>query len=57
RANPVLRCVGRRLEPSMRRRKEALVCVNTGAAAGLVGYLQGVPKYLDLARPCKGSGS
>ncbi|CAN0118685.1 unnamed protein product, partial [Ectocarpus sp. 12 AP-2014] len=53
RAHPVPRCLRRRLEPSVRGRKEALVCVDTGAAADLAGHVQGVPKYVHLARACK----
>lgn len=53
RAHPVPRCLRRRLEPSVRGREEALVCVDTGAAADLAGHVQGVPKYADLARAGK----
>ncbi|CAM9995227.1 unnamed protein product [Ectocarpus sp. 4 AP-2014] len=55
RASPVPRCLRRRLEPSMQGRGKALVCVDAGAAASLVGYVQGVPKYLNLARTCNWS--
>ncbi|CAN0408508.1 unnamed protein product, partial [Ectocarpus sp. 12 AP-2014] len=52
RANPVPRCLHRRLELSLCGRGEALVYIYTGAAADVVGNLQGVPICLDLARPC-----
>ncbi|CAM9652776.1 unnamed protein product, partial [Ectocarpus sp. 12 AP-2014] len=50
RANQVPRCFQRRLEPSMCGREEALVCADTGVAVDVAGYLQGLPKYVDLAR-------
>ncbi|CAN0042305.1 unnamed protein product, partial [Ectocarpus sp. 6 AP-2014] len=53
RANTVPRRVHRRLGPSTRGRGEALVFVDTGAAADVVGHLQSVPNYPDHARPCK----
>lgn len=46
RRQPLSGCVRGGLEPSMRGR-EVLVYVHAGAATGVSGLLQGVPKRLD----------
>lgn len=50
REEPVHRCFRGGLEPSLRRRGEALVHVYAGAAPRVVGVLQGLPKHPRLAR-------
>ena len=53
RGEPLSGRVCRGLEPSMRRRKEVLVHVYAGAAAGVVEVLPGLSKYPNIERACR----
>ncbi len=53
REKPVRQRLYCRLEPSVRGRGEAVVCVHAGAAAGVARNVQRVPERPDLASACR----